>query len=784
MKQQTKKTNFPELSSAVLSTSPTRLSDISARLIQALRLTMLTLMATQIAPSFAAEFEEIIVTAQKRDQSIQDIGFSVSAFDAEDAARYATDPGSLAGLSPGVEAYGSGGYFQSFFIRGVGLNEFAGNFNAPVAIHNDEVYLSKNWMAARPTFDIERIEILKGPQGTLFGRNTTGGAVNYYNAAPTEETEGYLRGSADEFSRYSLEGAISGALGENLAGRLSVYQGFGSGGPQDNLFTGDEHGSPDISELRGQLQWDLDATSVRILAYGGTDKSETMGYKSPGIYGTGGFCPQAISGEASYNPASCPKFAGITETFDMYTEAEFEPNDIHTINQNHAPLRDDSFAGGYLRIDHDLNSSVFTSITSVDAYERKHREDSDGTPIASNDLDLYSDIDVFGQEFRLTGDAIEGRMHYVLGLFYQKEELRQADSLELTENPFNLVGAGLPPRLTGVLDQDVESTALYFNADYDLSDQLTLTFGGRYTEDETDATWETTAGLNDVTGDENLPTTTLAVIDSGSDTRTDKDFSWRLGLSYHIDDDTLLYTNLATGFRTGGYSVPFGGTAVEFEDEEISSIEVGYKSDLSNTVRLNAAVFFYNYENLQVNVDDPISPIAPITRNIGESESSGLEADLTWLASDNIEIKLGYAYLNAEFTETDRVMTTISDLGPIALLGNSPVNSPENQFNASFEYANQLVEGWNWSAYLDMRWVDDRFLEVTNQPADLGEAYTLVNGSIGFQTEDGQWDISIWAKNLTDETYLSYINNLPGPGFKLDLFGEQRSVGATVGYSF
>ena len=144
-------------------------------------------------------------------------------------------------------------------------------------------------------------------------------------------------------------------------------------------------------------------------------------------------------------------------------------------------------------------------------------------------------------------------------------------------------------------------------------------------------------------------------------------------------------------------------------------------------MRVNAAAFFYKYDDRQVNVDDPVSPIAPITRNIDESEVSGLEADVTWLASDNVEVKFGYAYLDAEFTETNRVMTTISAVGPIALQGNSPVNAPEHQFNGSLKYANSINEKLNWSGYVDFRWVDERFLEVTNQPADTADSYTVVN---------------------------------------------------------
>ena len=728
------------------------------------------------ANASAAVLEEVVVTAQKRAQSIQDVGFAVSAFDEEDAIRFSSDIGALAGQAPGVESYGNNSYFQSFFIRGIGLNEFSGNYNPPVAVHNDEVYVSKNWATARPSFDIERIEILKGPQGTLFGRNTTGGAVNYYTNRPTSDTEGYIRASADEHSRFSLEGAVSGALSDNVNGRLSFYRGFGSGGPQENLFTGDDHGEPDLTEFRAQLEWTVsDATTVRALVYGGDDQSELQGYKSPGIFndlstGAGpGFCPEILSGAANTSPASCPKFLGV---LSGDPNIEFEPSDIHTINQNAAPRKDDDFAGGYLRIEHDFGNTTLTSITSYDEYDRFNQEDADGTPIVSNDVAYVNELELFSQELRLNGTAMGDRLNYVAGLYYSDEELFQADLLTFFESPFAIPLFGQ----FGGFDQTVESTAFYFNADYDLSDKLTLTLGGRYTEDETDIVAATGLILPDGV--------TTVPVDALVDSRKDDDTSFRLGLSYDLSDVTLLYANLATSFRTGGYSVPFGGAIIEFEEETVESFELGYKSDLSDTVRLNAAGFFYKYDDRQVNVDDPISPIVPITRNIEESEVFGLEAGLTWLASDNIEVKLGYAYLDAEFTETDLAMTTISTLGAIPLEGNVPVNAPEHQFNGSLQYSNSLTEKLNWSGYIDFRWVDERFLEVTNQPADTADSYAVFNASLGVQSSDGVWNASLWVKNLTDEEYLVYVNNLPGAGFALDVFGEQRTVGVSVGYKF
>ena len=730
----------------------------------------------------AIVLEEIIVTAQKRDQSIQDIGFSVSAFDEDDAARFGNDIGALAGQTPGVEAYGSNSYLQTFFVRGIGLNEFAGNFNAPIATHKDEVYVSKNWATARATFDLERIEVLKGPQGTLFGRNATGGAVNYYSKAPTQETDGYINATFDEFSRAAVEGAIGGALSEDVAGRVSFYRGFGDGGPQDNLFTGDEHGEPDVTEIRGQLLWEInDKTSIKFSAYGGTDNSETLGYKGPGIFedtrdgfAPGTICSEIISGAAQTQQASCTRFGGVTGDDNL----EFESNDPFTINQNNAPERDDDFFGGSIRFEHDFGNIQLTSLTSYDTYERNNREDSDSTPIASADAFFFNDLDIFTQELRLNGVAANDKLNYVAGFFYLSEDLEQADRVDFTANP-----GPLPPGIFGVFEQNVESYAAFFNADYALNDKWTVAVGARYTEDETDI--DAITGVNIGAVGNNEPEIILALVDDFEDSRTDTNFSYRLGLSYNLNESTLLYANLATAFRTGGFSVPLAGPVAEFEDETLDSLELGIKTDLSSTLRINAAAFFYQYQDFQVSVGDSDSPIVPTTQNIDESEVFGFEADLTWLPSENTEVHFGYSYLDSELTETDNTLLTFSASGqPTSLAGNSPVNAPENQFNASFQYADRVTSTMNWSAYVDYRWVDDRFLEISNEVADEVDSYGVVNASVGLQSADDKWNISLWVKNLTDEEYITYINNLPGAGFALNIFGEQRATGITLGYKF
>lgn len=755
-----------------------------------------------------AQLEVVIVTAQKRVQDVQDIGLSVSAFNAEESRIFANDIGALAGQAPGVEAYANGAYLQSFFIRGIGLNEFAGNFNAPVAIHVDEVYVSKNWQAARPNFDIARIEILKGPQGTLFGRNVTGGAVNFYLNEPTDAFEGYIRGEADLHERYNIQLAVSGPLSDTLTGRLSVYSGFGNGGPQFNLFDGTEHGTPDVHLFRGQLVWEQGATKVKLLVHGGVDNSEQQAYKGPGIFNFGapGFCPEALAGQVSLAPDTCPKFGGIA-ALNGSPELETEPADVFTINQNHAGTKDDSFYGGYLRIEHDFGNLLLTSLSSYDRYDRDQREDSDGTPIASNDLDIFNELDVFTQEVRLTGQAFDDRANFVFGAFYEHDDLRQVDSLELSETPFNLppANAGLPPRLLGIFDQQIDSFAVFFNNDFQVAERLTLTTGIRYTREETTIDATTNVGLNDVMGAEDIPATLLVPggIDNVNDATSpanpsadgitsnkhiDNDVSWKVGLSYEAGESALVYATAQTGFRTGGFSVPFGGTIIEFDREKVLALEAGLKSRfMDDRVQLNIAAFRNRIRDAQVNVDDPVSPVVPVTRNLPEMVTWGAEAELRFAPNEFLTANFGISYLNSEVTDSGGQTVTTIALAPSPLQGNTPINTPDWQINGRLNYLHPLPNISGDVAVLasvDFRWVDERFLEITNEPADLAPSYIVVNGRIGLAEINGKWDVAIFARNIFNEEYLTYVNNLPGPGFKLDIFGERRTIGVALGYSF
>lgn len=735
-------------------------------------------LAAVSVPAFA-QLEEIIVTAQKREQSMQELGLTVAVFD-EKALKelQGDDLFAIGDQLPNVQIYTSAN-LPSFTIRGIGLNEFQASFDSPVGVHIDEVYMSKPFMVSTPFYDIQRVEVLKGPQGTLFGRNTTGGAVNYYSNLPTDEFEASIYFSADSNERRQLEGHISGPISDNLLGRFSVYSATGSGGPYFNIFTGDDIGSPDVLAFRGQLLWEgVGGTRVRLLVHGASDESELTPYKSPGIFNPGGslfngdFCDELFTGEVIKDRTACLKFGGVTGDPNL----EKSPQDPFTVNQEQFPTANNDSIGGFLRIDHEFGGATVTSITALEKFERDQREDGLDSPLAVAQIDWYNDIEQFSQEIRIAGDVSDGRWRYVVGFFYEKDDFEEVDSLDFTENPVPF----LPPFAPWLGDEfkiKLESLALFVHNEFDITDKFTINLGLRGTQDETTLVSADTFLGADPVGKEDRLTQVIPVDSRRNEKRTDKDFSFRLGGELTPKDNVMIYANLTTGFKSGGFAIPFGGLITSYDPETIFAQELGIKTRLLNeTLQVNGSVFRHKYKDVQANVDDPASPITPITRNIGDTEAFGLEADLWWAPNDQWDVKFGVGYLNAEIVKSDRSITTYA--GPELLQGNTPMNSPKWNFSGLLRYQRPLNDQLELILMTDFSWTDERYLETTNQPFDLAYSYELVNVRAAVASANGNWELALWGKNITDTAYLTYINNLSF--FKLDIYNEQ---GATYGLS-
>ena len=765
-----------------------------------LAIAFVIVIPTAQAQDSGGTLEEIIVTAQKREQSVQDVGLTVAAFGAEQYRELTR--GTLDGLAAQVsnlQAYANNTYLQSVHIRGIGLNEFQGQFDSPVALHMDEVYMAKPWMKARRYYDIGRVEVLKGPQGTLFGRNTTGGSMNFYTKAPVDAFEAELEAGIDEHERYRVTGMVNSPMSEELSGRISFNTEFGNGGPQKNLFSGDEHGRPDIADLRGQLLWSGDKLTVRALAHGGWNKSDSTAWKGPGIFNLGapGLCPQVFTGEIITSPSSCAKSAGFAILNGHPASAEFAPEGKHTINQNKPPTMDDTFYGGYLRWDYEVGSATLTSITAYEYYERIHTDDSQTDIFNSTSTHYYDEMNQVSQELRLAGMLSE-RWRYILGFFYEYDDLDQVDGSDLSEQQVPGITPPFADQFFSQFALDTESMAVFVHNEFDFTENVTLNLGLRYTDDSikvNDAIMG--IGLLPQFGKEKFVTpcliTTYPAGPIGSpacpflgpaappfnDSRSDKDFSWRVGVEWNATDNMLVYSNVTTGYRSGGYSLPFAGAATTFEPEELLTFELGFKYQLlDDTMRINASAFRYVYDDVQVNVDDPVSPLVPITRNIGEQLNTGLEADITWQPIPALNLRQSVGYLDSEFNDTPRAVSTYA--GVIPLEGKRPVNSPEWTYNGAVRWQQQVANGMDLIIGVDYRWIDDRYLEATNQPFDKSGDYWVANARVALASD--KWEVAVYGTNLFDEEYVTYINNIGF--FRIDVYGERQTFGASVRYRF
>lgn len=720
--------------------------------------------------------DEIVVTAQKRAQSVRDIGIAISAIGADDLRRsQATDIAALASQISNVVATTSSN-LPAFTVRGIGLNEFASNFDSPVAIHVDEVYKSKPYMATVPFYDIQRVEALKGPQGTLFGRNTTGGSVNYYTAEPLFDAAGGMNFSIDNYGRAHIDGFVNQPVSQDIAVRASYYVAQGQGGPYRNLLTDDDWGRPNQIAGRLQIKWRGPTTTIRLLAYGFRDKSELQPYKSPGLFNPDGtLCPQVFTGEIQRHRDACLKFGpfvpgpnplGLRETQSIRTFAA------------DAPWQANNTAyGGYARIEQQAGPLTLTSITAFDYFERDQIDDGDDTPYISTNQNLYSRIKQFSQEVRATGKF--GRLNVLLGGFYEHDSIDEASSANTLENPL----VGLPPfapRLADAFRQKVRSLAVFTNNEFELTDTLSLVAGLRYTNDKTSLDGASYLGADDPSGHTHVVTPVIPV-SALVGSRTDGTTSFRAGINWKPSRDQLFYASISRGFRSGGYSVPFGGVITTFNPERLTAYEIGSKSRLlDRNLDVNLAAFSYDYKDIQTNVDDPLSPLVPITRNIGGSRTYGAEADLSWRPAQGLLLRLGGSYLDARFRNTDAVITTYA--GPIPLDGKRPVNTPKWSAQGMAQKTFALDSDHDIIASTDFKYVGKRFLESTGQIFDRAPAYWTQNARLALTSKKGRWEIAAWGKNIFNKEYLTYINNVSF--FRIEIYGEPVSYGLSASFKF
>lgn len=717
--------------------------------------------------------EGMTVTAQKTEQNAQDIGIAITTLSEQDINEFRVRrPTDVENHTSNVQVIKTVLPFIS--IRGMGASEFAPNTDSPVAVHMDEIYLGKAFQLSGSMFDMERVEVLKGPQGTIFGRNTTGGSVNYTTRKPTFDPEAGLNLSYSRFDRKEAEGYISGPINDVLLGRLSGYSRQSSDGPVYNRFTGENSGQFDELALRGQLLWfPSDETELLFSIHGGRDRSEFMAHGVRGTYDASVFpgilrpCPAYFTHSFSKNSTGCVLPSGDSGG----------DNDPYTVNANSKNnLNDESF-GSSLRLTTDLSWATLTSITAYEYYQRDTHEDDDGSPIIALEVDWFNELHQYTQEIRLNSRS-QNNGSWLVGMFFQHDELDVVNVLDTAEHP-------LPPfnglATATAYGQTTDSIALFAHTEYPLIDDWTVITGLRYTWEQShfDGITQSQLASAPTLGDENKLSAPFLTLAQREDYHRTQNLSFKLGLNYQPHANQLYYGHISTGFKSGGFNGGFAFSTEEFSEykpEEILAYEIGSKITLLNQrLQINSSIFYYDVSNPQINADGPTPP-GLITTNADSATHIGAEVEAWWQATNGLDIKLSVGWLDAEYGEFF--------VAGVSQKGNKVLNSPEWTFNGLIRYEYPLSNGLKVITMSDFSYRTDRHLESSNVHTAHEQGYCLLNARIALASKDDSFEIALWGKNLTNEEYRHYVNDVSSLGIVGDLWNEPVTYGIDVNYRF
>ena len=691
----------------------------------------------------AQVLEEVVVTAQKREQSMQDIGISITSLSGTEISNLGLVTSvEVAAQTPNLNIKQSfGNNVPQIFLRGVGINDPNANANGAVGVYVDEVNLVSPMALTFQLFDIERVEVLRGPQGTLYGRNTTGGAVNFVSRKPTQDLEMYATVGYGRFDAINAEGAISGGISENLAARASFVINEDDGFHTNRVTGNDDLGDMGSWAIRGLVDWQV-AENIDVLlnVHGGKTRTNALPHQFQGLIDPVTFGP-------------CDPRTAVCSDFFGYTDTDDDPYSHDLDLEGETEL--DNF-GASIRINWELDNFTVTSITSYEDSERFASEDADASPGFSVHTAFDDDNEQFAQELRLTSNN-ESALSWIVGGFYSKEE----------SNIHNLYDLPIAPVfIDQVFNQESESLAGFVHLEWAFADNWNLTLGGRYT-----------------TEDREMDQTTDPFVPFVADEIDFDNVSGKIGLDYQFNENLLLFTSFSTGFKSGGYngSLIFAPESLApFDAETLQSIEVGFKSELfENRVRLNVTGFYYEYDDQQVFTFRSAGGLpVQVLDNAASSEIYGLEAELLATPIDGLDIRLGLGLLDAEMQEFE------SDFGE-DLSGNKLVLAPDVSFNGLIRYEWPLGGDYGRMAIqTDFNYQDDIFFDTRNGPLLSEEGYWLVNSRLSYMTQDERWEIAAWVKNLADEEYKTEAFDFSDFGYNLLFFGRPRTYGVEISYSY
>jgi iron complex outermembrane receptor protein len=723
----------------------------------------------------AQELEEIVVTAQKREQSLQDVGISVAAFSGEQLQHLdASSTIDIIQQVPGLRLTAFTPAFTVFSLRGVSQNNFQDNLEAPVAVYMDGVYVASMNAINAQMFDMDRVEVLRGPQGTLFGRNATGGLIHFISKRPTEdEANGYFEVGAGNFGTYSAEGAIGGAFTNRvrarIGGRYEKSDGYVKAGSAfGSVATGQTSHGADGFGLRGMLQIDaIDSVTIDLTASYSKDSNVPSGQY---VVTLTGFDPD--TGLGAFTDAFVQDPTAADPIGDAIGPQDFPRTPITGDEHRHFSNEDTYFDRDSqsltAQISADWAGAEFVSISNWLALDKFYFEDAGGG-FGFFPYNTVVDFRQWSQELRLSGGA--DRFRWQVGGYYLDMEW---DTFQEVAGALILGGTSDTQELATFGVVMSTNWSVFGQLEFDLSDRFTLIGGLRWSQDDKELAMRRV--YQDVPNGV-APTETFNIDDvaiSGVNDIDYGDYAARLQINFKPDDDNLLYLAFNRGIKGGNWSLDvLGGVANEnlkHGEEVLKAIELGWKTEFWNgAARLNAAAFHYDYDDYQA---FSLVGLTPQVTN-SNADAQGGEIELTLAPADGLSMLLGAAFI-------DSTVDAVPDIFGGTVVAEFPL-APGFSFNILARYEWPALGG-TLAAQVDGQWNDDQFLEGTNSEVSFEPSYSVWNARMSYTTGSEKLQLGVYALNLGDEEYRLYDLDLGLLGFIEQVYAPPREVGISLSY--
>jgi iron complex outermembrane receptor protein len=696
--------------------------------------------------------EEVIVTALKREQSIQEVPISISAYSGdfldESGVKTLED---VARLAPNFYISSSSQQTNNrITIRGVGSVGNSG-IEPSVGVFIDGVYYPRPGSVIGTMLDVEQVEVLRGPQGTLFGRNTPMGALNITTRNPSAENEGSFELGYGNYNALEVGAMASGPFGDTMAGRIAIKysdrDGYGS-----NTFDGKDFGARDDLVIRGKLNFDFNDSLSLLL---------TADYAEINAEGT------VIE---ILNDTASPVFNGTLRALfgqDAMTDDSYD----WKINQDHRDKLNDEQYGFSADLNYDFSNGIrLRSITAYRDWQASVIESAIRIP--THILPRITDYETttFSQEIQLISAGGE-TIDWVGGLFYYDESYDIVQAFDAGDTycvpvVFAIVG----PEAAGAclaspqdrfaesdFNQDLNSIAAYGQATWNISDSWSVTLGGRWTDDQKDGDFVQRI-TNPFAILVRAPESVLGM------ERDDSKFTYFTNASWFVTPDTMLFATYSTGYKSGGFNSEGGGVPLNekriFGPEDTTNYELGVKSRLfSDTMTANITAYRTYLNDFQ---DRTFDGLSFVVINAGKLRQQGIEADINWVPMEQLRIIAGVSYLDSEYLNFPNA-PGLPGGPPQDLKGERKPYSPEWQASLAADWTGTLGSGMQWFVGAGWQFVDDQNLGAVsnNNPQSDQDAYSLFSGRIGIAAASGKWDLTLFGNNLTDEGYCITIYDQP-----------------------